>query len=72
MMILIIGFLFEAGRNSDMTLRGQEWVNEQGDWFCRHVHSICDFVKANPYVTSKPAQEQLLFVRFDNYWTENL
>ena len=44
---------------SDLHGEFPELVDEQGaGWFCRHVHGICDFVKANPDVTSKPAQEQ--------------
>ena len=43
---------------SDLHGEFPELVDEQGaGWFCRHVHGICDFVKANPDVTSKPAQE---------------
>jgi hypothetical protein len=43
---------------SDLHGEFPELVDEQGaGWFCRHVHCICDFVKANPDVTSKPAQE---------------
>ncbi len=40
-------------------------VDEQGAGrFCRHVHGICDFVKANPGVTSKPAQEHTIKTSF--------
>ena len=43
---------------SDLHGEFPELVDEQGaGWFCRHVHGICDFVKGNPDVTSKPAQE---------------
>ncbi len=48
-----------------------ELVDEHGaGWFCRHVHGICDFVKTNPNVTSKPAQEhcQKLSRGFNDAW----
>ena len=38
-------------------------------WFCRHIHGICDFVKANPTITSKIAQDNCAKLKgFDTAW----
>ena len=52
-----------------------ELVNENGSgWFYRHVHSICDFVKANPSLTSKMAQENCIKLShgFDEAWRKKV
>lgn len=47
-----------------------ELVDENGGgWFYRHVHCICDFVKANPTLTSKMAQDNCVKLKgFDAAW----
>lgn len=38
-------------------------------WFCRHIHGICDFVKANPTITGKTAQDNCAKLKdFDTAW----
>lgn len=47
-----------------------ELVDENGcGWFYRHIHGICDFVKANPTITSKTAQDNCAKLKgFDTAW----
>ena len=44
---------------SDLHREFPELVDEQETgWLCRHVLSICDFVKVNPDVTNKPPSQK--------------
>ncbi len=52
-----------------------ELVDSTGSgWFYRHVHCICRFVKENPALTSKTAQEKcaLLEKGFDDAWRKKV
>lgn len=52
-----------------------ELVDEEGrGWFYRHVHGICDLVKAHPEVISKPAQKNSALLRkgFDEAWRKKV
>lgn len=40
-----------------------------GGWFYRHVHAVCDYVKAHPTLTSKTAQDNCAKLKgFDAAW----
>ena len=40
-----------------------------GGWFYRHIHAVCDFVKAHPALTSKTAQDNCAKLKgFDAAW----